>query len=402
MTSRALAWRTLTAERPRAVLAVTGVVVIGALLFDMLLLSQGLLLSLRQMLDSAGYDVRVVSSDGFPVRSAMPAASSIAGELATLPEVGELTVVRTDRAVVLANPHAPVETALLNVTPGTEERVWRSVAGASLGAVRETSAPPPAVIDRGLGEILGLAPGSMIHVRVVVSGAASALPVQEFEVVGTAEFPNTSTDEHVVATTLDAFQRARASTASDVADLILVSSRPGIESSATAVAIERRRSDVTAYSNEQVVKRFDENGFSYFRQISFVLSSITLAFAFLLVATLLTVSVNQRLGEVAALRALGLPRRRIAAMLAWESVFLVGVGGVCSLPVGWLLAMRLDRILRQMPNIPDRMHFFVFEPRLAAWHLGLLAVTAVAAVAYPVWIAARLPIAATLRTETIS
>ena len=97
-----------------------------------------------------------------------------------------------------------------------------------------------------------------------------------------------------------------------------------------------------------------------------MLSSITLAFAFLLVATLLTVSVNQKLGQVAALRALGLPRRRIAAMLLWESALLVGVGGVGSVPLGWALAAILDRILRDMPGIPERVHFFVFEPRTAA------------------------------------
>jgi putative ABC transport system permease protein len=228
------------------------------------------------------------------------------------------------------------------------------------------------------------------------------VPATTFEVVGVADFEFDSADEYAVATTFDAFRRARASTASDAADVILVSSKPDVESSATAAAIERRRPDVRAYSNEQLVARFDENGFAYFRQISFVLSSITLGFAFLLVGTLLTVSVNQRLGQVAALRALGLPRRRIAAMLAWESAFLVGVGGLLSLPAGWGLAHQLDGILRQMPNIPDRMHFFVFEPRIAAWHLGLLAATGIAAAIYPVWIATRLPIAATLRLETIS
>jgi putative ABC transport system permease protein len=120
------------------------------------------------------------------------------------------------------------------------------------------------------------------------------------------------------------------------------------------------------------------------------------------VATLLTVSVNQRLGQVAALRALGLPRRRIAAMLLWESVLLVGVGALLSLPIGWALAVVLDRILRGMPGLPERIHFFVFEPRAAVVHLGLLASTGLVAAAYPVWIATRLPIAATLRLETIS
>jgi putative ABC transport system permease protein len=167
-------------------------------------------------------------------------------------------------------------------------------------------------------------------------------------------------------------------------------------------AINRRRPDLRAYSNEQLVAQFNQNGFAYFRQISFVLSSITLGFAFLLVATLLTVSVNQRLSEMAALRALGFPRRRIAATLLWESAWLVGVGGLLALPLGGLLAIELDRILRTMPGLPERLHFFVFEPRAVVQYMALLIVTGLGAAAYPVWVAARLPIAATLRREIVS
>ena len=72
--------------------------------------------------------------------------------------------------------------------------------------------------------------------------------------------------------------------------------------------------------------RFESTDFSYFRQISFALATITLCFAFLLIATLLTVSVNQRLAEIATLRALGFPRRRVAADLLWESALLIGTG----------------------------------------------------------------------------
>jgi putative ABC transport system permease protein len=155
------------------------------------------------------------------------------------------------------------------------------------------------------------------------------------------------------------------------------------------------------FSNDQVVEQFDRNGFAYFRQISFVLSSLTMAFAFMLVATLLTVSVNQRLGEIAALRAIGIGRGTIASMLLWESALLVGAGGLAALPLGNGLAVVLDRILRQMPGLPDELHFFVFEPRALAIHAVVFVVTAITAAAYPVWITARLPIAATLRREVV-
>jgi ABC-type lipoprotein release transport system permease subunit len=113
-------------------------------------------------------------------------------------------------------------------------------------------------------------------------------------------------------------------------------------------------------------------------------------------------SVNQRLGEVAALRALGFPRRRIAANLLWESALLVGIGGTAALPVGGLLAIVLDRILRHMPGVPARLHFFVFEPRTVVLHAALLCATGALAALYPIWLATRLPIAATLRREILS
>jgi putative ABC transport system permease protein len=188
----------------------------------------------------------------------------------------------------------------------------------------------------------------------------------------------------------------------DEADVLLVLSRPSAGAVAAAAAVGALRPDLRAMSNDQIVGLFNQNGFTYFRQISFVLSSITLGFAFLLVATLLSVSVNQRLHEVAALRALGIRRRRIAASLVWESAWLVGIGSALSLPVGGALAVGLDSILRRMPGLPQRLHFFVFEPGAVVLHIGLLALTAAFAALYPVWIATRLPIAATLRRETVS
>jgi putative ABC transport system permease protein len=398
MTSRALAWRTMTAERARASLAIAGVAVIGALLFDMLLLSHGLLVSFRQLLDSAGYDVRVVATDSVLLRIPMLHARAFAEAIARLPEVREVAVVRRDRAVVLGPERPPARATLLSVSAGAERHAWRIVAGEDLGA-QQASDPPPLVISRKLAEAASLAPGSRVRLRVALS-TPSALPPVWFRVAGVAEFQFETAEDLSASTTAAGFDRAAGS--GDEADLVLVASRVESGPSAAAAAIRRLRPDVRAYSNEQVVAEVNENGFAYFRQISLVLSSITLGFAFLLVATLLTVSVNQRLGQVAALRALGLPRRRIAATLLWESVLLVGVGAALSLPVGWALALVLDRILRGMPGLPEGIHFFVLQPGAIVVHLGLLASTGLVAAAYPMWVATRLPIAATLRLETIS
>jgi len=66
-----------------------------------------------------------------------------------------------------------------------------------------------------------------------------------------------------------------------------------------------------------------------------------------------------------------------------------------------VLALGLDEILRRMPGIPARLHFFVYQADALALHIALLAATAILAALYPMRIVARLPIAATLRAEVI-
>ena len=88
-------------------------------------------------------------------------------------------------------------------------------------------------------------------------------------------------------------------------------------------AIRRIRPDLAAITNEELVARFQQVEFSSLRQISFVLATITMFFGLLLITVLLSVSTNQRLGEIAALRALGFSRRRMVSDVLWRSALLV-------------------------------------------------------------------------------
>jgi len=404
MTSWGLAWRTIARSPARSVLAVAGVTFIGALLFNMLLLSRGLLVSFRDLLDAAGFDIRVVASQGSMVhRPPFAGAVDLAGAVARVPGVRRVALVRTDTALASSRDGGGGTTrvSLVGTTDGAAGSMWTIVSGSSLPSVATDREPPPLVVSTRLASELRLEPGSSLRLRLSAPGSASALPIVTGRVVGIGAFAFEAADEDTVATTMQGFATAHGMPEDGHAEMLLVSSRPGAGTSAAA-AIARLRPDLRVLSNDQVMEQFNQNAFSYFRQISTVLSSMTLAFAFLLIATLLTMSVNQRLGEVAALRALGFPRRRIAANLLWESALLVGVGGLAALPVGGLLAVVLDRILRQMPGVPARLHFFVFEPRTVILHAALLCVTGALAAVYPIWLATRLPIAATLRREILS
>lgn len=405
MTAFALAWRTARRYRARAVLAILGVAVIGALNFDMLLLSHGLLVSFADLISRSGYDIRVVGSAGLPLaRLPVDHASQLMTEIGGLPEVAAAALVRTGQAVTTVKDQPALSLELIGTTDPAGAGAWTLVSGGDLadGVDALSSPAPPIVVARSLASRLELRPGSALRLRGRIAGAVSALPSVDFRVAGIADFPFEATDAYMVATTIAGFQMAHGGGARDVADMLLAASAPGSGPDAAVAAIARLRPDLRVFSNDQVIDSFNRNGFTYFRQISIVLSSTTAAFTCLLVATLLTVSVNQRLGEVAALRALGIARRKISATLLWEAALLVAVGGVLALPLGELLAVGLDGILRRMPGLPEGLHFFVFEPRALVLHAALLAATAVVAAIYPMWLAVTLPIAQTLRQEIVS
>jgi ABC-type lipoprotein release transport system permease subunit len=271
---------------------------------------------------------------------------------------------------------------------------WTLLRGASPQGPREL------VLDEDGARETGASVGSAITVRASCSAERDVLPPVTFRVSGIAAFPFDSPEAVTAAATADGLAAACGEREARIADMILVAAAG--DPSAAAADIAAVRPDLRAFTNEQMIGRIQEGGFTYFRQISTVLTTVTVSFALLLITVLLTVSVNQRLGEIAALRALGFSRARVVADVLSESVLIVGTGGALSLPLGFALAEGLDRILKRMPGIPEPLHFFVFQPEALAIHGTLLVVTAVAAALYPMRIVARLPIAATLRNEVIS
>lgn len=400
MRAFAFARRSLARQPGRAALGILGIAAVGALLFDMLLLSRGLVISLRQMLDSTGFDVRVMATSAMPL--AGPRIVDVERTLAAitvLPEVEAAIPFRVGQAQATARDGRPLTVALMGAEVRAR-RPWSVVQGRDLD--RATGDAPALLVNRNLADELKLSPGAELPLRGACSSDRFALPVTRFRVAGIAEFPFEEASAVMAMAGLSDFVRACGDEGRDEADLLLVASREGHGPEAAVEAIGRVRPDLHAFTNEQLVARFQQVGFSYFRQISAVLASITLFFGFLLITVLLTVSVNQRLAEIAALRALGFSQKRVIADVLCQSALLVGSGGLLALPLGIALSIWLDAILKSMPGIPANLHFFVFEGRALVLHAALMALTALVAAVYPMRLVARLPIAATLRNEVIS
>jgi putative ABC transport system permease protein len=389
----AFAWRSLVRQPARASLGVLGVAAVGALLFDMLLLSQGLVVSMRDLLDRTGWDVRVTSTDDLPGRA--PRIRNAGGVLASisgLPAVRSALAVRVVDVRIDAPAGEPLLGSFQGVSTGGPPP-WTIVRGA------DPAAPGDVVVNEAIAARLGIGPNEFLMLRASCVSVSEALPPARLRVTGVAAFPFEAASEHTLGGTFETLTAACGGNGSDVADIVLVTSAGSPD--AAAAAINAARPDLRAVTNEEMLGRLQQNGFTYFRQISAVLTTVTVAFAVLLITVLLTVSVNQRLGAIAALRALGLSRGRVVADVLSESALIVGIGGLLSLPAGLLLARVLDGILKGMPGIPAALHFFVFEPRALAVHAALLAATSLVAAAYPMHLVSRLPIAGTLRNEVI-
>lgn len=397
MTAIRFAVRNLLRQPGRTTLGVLGIAAVGALLFDMLLLSRGLVVSFRDLLDSVGFDLRVAATESaLPGGVPIERATSVVEAVNALPEVSEAVAVRTLEVEIILSPTMAASVKVLAIDPAGR-RPWTVVSGVDL----DRSPVPSLLVNEKLYGELQRRIGDDLSIRLICD-RGQAVPVpRSFRLAGIAQFPFDDESQQTGLVARSAVREACGEDG-DNADLLMVASAEGAGTLAAVRAIRGARPDLAVVTNEQIVARVQTQGFTYFRQISAVLSTITLLFGFLLITVLLTVSVNQRLGEIAALRALGFSARRVAADVFCQGAMLVGCGGLLALPLGLLLSLWLDDILKAMPGIPAAMHFFVFEPRALAWHAGLLVATAVLASAYPMWIVARLPIATTLRNEVVS
>jgi ABC-type lipoprotein release transport system permease subunit len=394
MSPLAFALRGLVRQPGRAILGIAGIAATGALLFDMLMLSQGLVVSMERLLAGVGFDIRVTATQATPLTGPpIVGMADTVATLAALPAIEEVVPLRLGEAQVDIGGRSR-EVTFMGANAAVR-RPWTLLEGRDIDP-RQDTGRPRLLVNQNLARRLELAPGATITLRGACT-ANSSVPPTVFRVDGIAEFPFDQASQLTAIATLRDFARAcgdAPADGADQADLLMIASRPGDGPTAAVEAIRSIRPDLAAVTNDELVARFQQVEFSYFRQIS-------MFFGLLLITVLLSVSTNQRLGEIAALRALGFSRRRMASDVLWRSALLVGAGGAVALPLGLALATWLDALLQTMPGIPANLRFFVFAPRALIVYVALLAVTITVAAIYPMRTVARLPISSTLRTEVI-
>jgi len=218
---------------------------------------------------------------------------------------------------------------------------------------------------------------------------------------GVARFLYLSRGQPAVALPLGTLQTMGGAERQDRASLFMVGVRDGASADSVQRWIERDLPRVDAISTREALARVDER-LSYFRQMALILGGVSLLVGFLLVTTLVTVSVNQRVGEIAVQRAIGISRAHVVQQIVVESLVISGLGAALGLGLGLVTARWLNAILASFPGLPTAIDFFLFQPRAAWTALALLVASGILAGVYPSWRAASLPIARTLREEAVA
>jgi putative ABC transport system permease protein len=390
-----LAWAALSGNRSRTMLAMLGVAVSAAMLLDMVMLSSGMRASFREMLLSRGFQLRIAPKGTLPFdtdATIRDAASTIRTLLAT-PGVTTVSPVLGGQLHFSAGERA-VTAAALGVNPAVQGD-YELLSGREPATANEIVASDDllAALHARVGDTLHAAAGYDAQLRAFSGTRALAI-------VGRAHFLYLAAGQRGVALPLATLQSMRGDAATDRVSLMMVRAASGANVDSVLHRIERALPRVSAISTESAMQQVDQR-LSYFRQLAFILGAVSLGVGFLLVTTLVTVSVNERLGEIVVMRAIGVARSRVVLQIVVEGIVIMLVGALAGLGLGLVTARYLNSILASFPGLPAAIDFFLFEPRDAWRALGLLTAAGILAGVYPAWRGASMPIAMTLREEAV-
>jgi putative ABC transport system permease protein len=390
-----LAVASLVRHRARTLLAVLGVAVSAGMLLDMVMLSSGMRESFRSLLLSQGFQLRIAPKGTLPfdTEATIRDADALVATLRSRPDVVRVSPVLGGQ-LHIPTPTGAVTSAALGIEPAAQGD-YELVEGRHPTARDELVANDAllAAIRHRVGDTVTAAAGYDAQLRGL-SGART------LRLVGRVRFVYMAAEQRGAALPLATLRAMQGDDAAGRISLAMVRLRDGTDADSARATIERLVPRVTVISTADAIRQVDER-LSYFRQLAVILGAVSLVVGFLLVTTLMTVSVNERLGEIAVMRALGVRRGRIVAQIVLEAAAIMLVAAPLGLALGLVTARYLNSILARFPGLPERIDFFLFQPGAAWTALGLLVLSGILSGIYPSWRSASLGIATTLRQEAV-
>jgi len=395
-----LATATLKRHPARTLLAILGIAVAAALLLDMVMLATGMSESFRSLLLTRGYQLRIAPKGTLPFDSeaTIDGATAIVSALRASPDIKAVSPILGATLSILAAP-IPSSFALgLEPVVQGDYQIVHGLDMRETGDVVLDGVASRTLLDRlgaHIGDTITIASGLDAQLRTSARSRRVVLR-------GEGRFFYVPDETPVLAIPLMALRTMLGERYRDRMSLAMAESRASDSASVEGVRtwIERTQPRITAISTETAIRQVEER-LSYFRQLAFVLGAISLGIGFLLVSTLVTLSVNERRGEIAVLRAIGTQTRGVLLQVMLEGAMLTSAGVILGLGLGVVSAQWLNGILRDFPGLPASFDFFVWSAKAAWRSLALLLVSGALAGLLPAWRAASIPVARALRDEAI-
>src|SRR4051812_3041961 len=308
----ALAQASLIRHRARTTLAILGVAIAAAMLLDMVMLATGMRESFRSLLLSRGFQMRLTPRGTLPfdTEASIAGASGITTTLRARPDIDLVSPVLGASVHVLSGDSS-ITTFALGVDPVSQGDY-------QLADGHDATAPNSFVANDDffratkarIGDTLRIAAGFDPQLRTH-SGERALV------VAGRARFLYLAAGQLAVAIPLRTLQEMTGAAREDRVSLFMVRLRDASQIEPVKRWMRASLPTIDVISTADALARVDER-LSYFRQLSAILGAVSLIVCFLLVTTLVTVSVNERVGEIIIMRAIGVSRAHVVEQIVLE------------------------------------------------------------------------------------
>jgi putative ABC transport system permease protein len=389
------AFRNLGRHPARTALGLAGIAVTAAMLLDMVLLSGGIERSFERMLLNRGFQIRISPKGTLPFDT--EAIISGAGDLiARLRRDPDVEVVAP---VLGTSLHARRGDSLITLFGYGIDPAAQALYLLQQGSDLQPGDSAGLLVGDSLSRALRLHLGDTVRLVGRLDPEVARPAIERPSVVrGIVHWLYDYRGQPSVGAILPVVQSLSLSPVKDGISAAALRIRDGQAPDIAADRLARAFPEVEVTSVARLVAGFRAR-LNYFRQLSYILGTISLLVTLLLVSTLLTITVHERLGEIATLRAIGVSRTGIVCVITAEGALLTLAGGALGAILGSATASYLDRILTTFPGLPAAISFFVPDAGSLALAAVVLLAAGLGAGAYPAYLAARLPIALTLREE---
>lgn len=257
-------------------------------------------------------------------------------------------------SVTVSSPASPSSETDTSSAGGTTSEAKESLQlfivpdGASLSDFinTRTSADSPCelsnegiLLTRNAAELLGISEGGSAHVETSTLKQAD-VPVQYAidNYLGNAAYLTESTYEKYFGTSAD-----------PNGFFINLVSDDAAEQEAFANELTDNETFMTVTSTQKMSEEFSQS-FSLINTVVYVIIVLAAALAFVVLFTLSTTNISERIRELATIKVLGFRKREVNHYVNKETILLTALGMICGIPLGYAFSQSLTYVLK-MPSI---------------------------------------------------